>query len=66
VVGIKAENIKDHTAEDYNTENTTEITVETRPEKYIISVIRKDIGLQNIIPKTTKLFMSNTINNLRI
>jgi hypothetical protein len=66
VVGIKTKNIKDYTTEDYNTENIMEITIETRPERNTIFAIRKDISLQNTIPKTAKLFINDTINNLCI
>jgi hypothetical protein len=66
VVGTKTKDIKDHTTEDHNTENTIEVIIETRPERNIISIIRKDISLQNIIPKTIKLPINNTIDNLCI
>jgi hypothetical protein len=70
VVGTKTKDIKDHTIEDYNAENTIEITMETRigikPERNIISIIRKDTSLRNILPKTIRLFMNNTIDNLYI
>jgi hypothetical protein len=45
MVRIKAENIKDYTAKDYNTKNTIKVIIKTKPEKNIISTIRKDISL---------------------
>jgi hypothetical protein len=61
IVGTGAEDI-----EDYNTEDIVEITIKTRPEKNTISVTKKNIGLQNIIPKTIRLFINNTTDNLCI
>jgi hypothetical protein len=46
-------------------ENIIEIIIKTGPNKNII-FIRKDIGLQNIIPKTIRLLINNTIDNLYI
>jgi hypothetical protein len=66
VVGTKVKNIKDHTTEDHNTENTIEITVETRPKGNTISATKKNNSLQNTIPKTTKPLINDTINNLCI
>jgi hypothetical protein len=66
MVGTKAEDIKDYTTENYNMENTIEVIIETKPKRNIIPAIRKDISLQNIIPKTSKPPISNTINNLYI
>jgi hypothetical protein len=66
MVGIKAKDIKNHTTKDHSMENTIKITIKTRPERNIISTIRKDISLQNIIPKTARLLINNTVNNLRI
>jgi hypothetical protein len=66
MVGIKIEDIKDYTAKDHNMENTIEVIVETRPERNIIFIIRKNIGLQNIIPKTARPLINNIINNLCI
>jgi hypothetical protein len=45
MVGTEAEDIKDHTAEDYNTENTIEVIIKTRPERNIISATKKDFSL---------------------
>jgi hypothetical protein len=61
MVGIKAEDIKDH-----NAENIMEVTVKTRPERNIMFATKKNIGLQNIIPKTAKPLINDTINNLYI
>jgi hypothetical protein len=66
VIGIETKNIKDYTTEDHNIENTIEIIMKTRPERNIIFAIRKDIGLQNIIPKTIRLLMNNAVDNLCI
>jgi hypothetical protein len=44
IVGIEVEDIKDYTTKDHNTENIIKIIIETRPERNIISVTRKDIG----------------------
>jgi hypothetical protein len=66
MVGTKAEDIKDYTTEDYNTEDTVEVTIETRPEGNTIFATRKDIGLQNIIPKTVRPLINDTIDNLYI
>jgi hypothetical protein len=66
IIRTKTKIIKDHTAKDHNTKNTIEATIETRPERNIIFAIRKDIGLQNIIPKTIRLFINNTVDNLCI
>jgi hypothetical protein len=45
MIGTKTKDIKDYTTEDHNMENTIEITVETRPERNIIFITRKDISL---------------------
>jgi hypothetical protein len=66
VVGTKAKNIKDHTTEDYNAENTIEVIIKTRPKRNTISAIRKNTSLQNTILTTTKPLINNTIDNLRI
>jgi hypothetical protein len=66
IVGTKTKNVENHAAEDHNTENTVEAIIGTRPERNIIFAIRKNISLQNIIPKTAKLLTNNTINNLYI
>jgi hypothetical protein len=35
MIGIKAKDIKNHTAKDYNTENTIKIIIKTRSEKIL-------------------------------
>jgi hypothetical protein len=40
MVGIKTKNIEDH-----NAKNTIEVTVETRPERNIMSITKKNVGL---------------------
>jgi hypothetical protein len=45
VVGIKTKDIKDHITKNHNTEDIIEIIIETRPERNIISITRKDISL---------------------
>jgi hypothetical protein len=45
IIGTEAEDIKDYTTEDHNTENIIKVIVETRPERNIISKTRKNIGL---------------------
>jgi hypothetical protein len=66
VVRIKTKDIEDHTTKDYNTKVTIEVIIKTRPKRNIIFIIRKDISLQNIIPKTIKLLTNNIIDNLYI
>jgi hypothetical protein len=65
IIGTKTKNIKDYTTEDYNAKNTIEIIIKTRPERNIIFTI-KNISLQNIILKTAKPLINNTINKLYI
>jgi hypothetical protein len=65
-VGIETEDIEDHITEDYNTEDTIEVIIKTGSERNIIFIIRKNISLQNIIPKTIKPLINNTIDNLYI
>jgi hypothetical protein len=43
-----------------------EVIIKTRPERNIISITRKDIGLQNIIPKITRPFINNIVDSLYI
>jgi hypothetical protein len=45
MVGTKTKDIKDYTAKDHNAEDIIEIIVKTRPERNIIFITRKDIGL---------------------
>jgi hypothetical protein len=41
IIGTKAKDIEDHTAEDYNTENIIEVIIKTRPERNIIFITKR-------------------------
>jgi hypothetical protein len=66
MVGTKTKDIEDYTTKDHNAKNTVKVIIETRPERNTMSITRKDIGLQNIIPKTIRLVTNNTVDNLYI
>jgi hypothetical protein len=45
VVRIKTKDIENYTTKDYNIRNIIEVIIETRPERNIISITKKDISL---------------------